>query len=629
MPYCGLHSSVAAIGTGDTLMTEKLYYGLYTAIAAIALSVHLIINWQQLVDWRKDKSRLGARECSRFLICLSIFFVSDILWGIFAGLKFPRLLFADTTFFFLIMVLSVCAWTRYIVVYLEMTGKLRQCLLWTGNGLLAFFVPALAVNCFTNIFFSVNADGTYTGGPLRHLVYIVLIAVNIFGSGLTLGKLLSTEGAIQRRNKMAFAFGITMTAAIALQFADAFLPLYSIGSLFGCCLLHVFVFEDERDEMYQKEMLAKTYETQLETERAAAQAKSLFFSTVSHDIRTPLNAIVGFSELLEQGVNDEAERARCIASIRSSGKVLVRLVDDILDLSKLESGKLEIIEEPTDMPTLVRDVIAAGELAREHKSLNLDSEIDEMPWVSIDPQRIRQILFNLLSNAYKYTDRGTITVRARWNEGTLVLSVADTGRGISKENIDRIFQPFVQLADKNHRNGTGLGLPICQRLVRLMGGELTVASEIGVGSTFTVTFRNVRTVEPSVVRSEHMEHPGLAEHAQCRVLVVDDSAVNRTVLKAMLTKIGVENVTTVENGREALTALKGGADFDLVFSDLWMPEMDGRELVRFIRADAQLSHLPVYLVTADVEARSQAESDGFTGILLKPITLEKLRSLFG
>ena len=120
---------------------------------------------------------------------------------------------------------------------------------------------------------------------------------------------------------------------------------------------------------------------------------------MSHDIRTPLNAIVGFSELLEQGVDDEAERDRCITAIRSSGKVLVRLVDDILDLSKLESGKLEIIEEPTDIPALVRDVVAACEYARAQKSLTLDSEIDEMPWVSVDPQRVRQILFNLLSNA--------------------------------------------------------------------------------------------------------------------------------------------------------------------------------------------------------------------------------------
>ena len=239
-------------------MTEELYYSLYSAITSIALGVHLIINWRQLVGWRKDKSRLGARECSNFLICMAVFFVSDLLWGISAGLRLKHLLFASTTIFFLAMVLSVCAWMRYIVVYLEMKGRLRQCLLWTGNCLFAFFVPALAVNCFTNIFFAVNSAGSYEPGPLRYLVYEVLLAVNIFGSGLTLGKLLSTEGVIQRRNKMAFAFGITMTLAIALQFVDAYLPLYSIGSLFGCCLLHVFVFEDERDEMYQKEMLAQT-----------------------------------------------------------------------------------------------------------------------------------------------------------------------------------------------------------------------------------------------------------------------------------------------------------------------------------------------------------------------------------
>ena len=601
------------------------YYSLYSTIAAIALSVHLIINWQQLAGWRKDKSRLGARECSRFLLCLSIFFVSDILWGIFAGLKLPRLLFADTTFFFFTMVLSACLWMRYMVVYLEMKGRLRRCLLWAANGLLAFFAATLTVNSFTAILFSVTADGSYTAGPLRDLVYVLLIAVNLFSSGLTIVKLLSTEGAIRRRNKMVFAFGITMTAAIVLQFADAFLPLYSIGSLIGCAFLHVFVFEDERDELRRKEMNAQG---QLEAERASAQAKSLFFSTVSHDIRTPLNAISGFSELLKLGIEDEEERARCISSIYSSSKVLSRLVNDILDLSKLESGKLEIIEEPTDIPALAREVIAACEIARTDKNLALQQEIDEMPWVSVDPQRVRQILFNLLSNAYKYTDRGTITVSVRWHEGTLTLSVADTGNGIAKEDIERILQPFVQLADRNHRKGTGLGLPICQKLANLMGGELTVASEVGKGSTFTVTFRNVRTAAPSANRTGHLDLPKFSDHSRCRVLVVDDSAVNRAVLKAMLAKIEVKNVTLAENGREALEILKHDPDFTMVFTDLWMPEMDGRGLVQAIRADAKLSHLPVYLVTADVEVRGQTESDGFTDILLKPIKLENLRSLF-
>ena len=600
------------------------YYYLYSAIATIALGIHLIINWQQLAAWKNTKSRLGARECSGYLLCLVLFFVSDILWGIFAGLGLPRLLFADTTAFFLTLALSVFAWTRYVIVYLEMSGKLRECMRWAGNGLLALIIGGLTVNCFTGIFFSVDASGDYSSGPLRHLVYTLLLVFNVFCSALTLAKLLRTKGAIRRRNMMVFVVGATMTAAVVLQFGDAFLPMYSLGSLFGCCLLHVFVFEDERDEMRRKEMLAQA---QLETERAAAQAKSLFFSTVSHDIRTPLNAVVGFSELLQQGVDDDTERARCIASICSSGKVLARLVDDILDLSKLESGKLEIIEEPTDIPALARDVAAACEVVRMHKSLVLESEIDEMPLVSVDPQRIRQILLNLLSNAYKYTDRGTVTLRVRWHDTTLTLSVADTGKGISRENIGRILQPFVQLVDKNHRNGTGLGLPICQKLARLMGGELTVESQVGAGSTFTVTLHNVPVAEPPV-HPEHMKHPAHSDHSCRRVLVVDDSPVNRAVLKAMLAKFGVDKVETAQNGQEALAVLKRDPEFDLVFSDFWMPEMDGCELVRAIRADARLAHLPVYLVTADVESRGQAETDGFTGILLKPVTLEKLRTVF-
>ena len=601
-----------------------LYY-FYSSIAGIALVVHLIINWQQLVNWRNVNPRAGATEFRHFLVCLLFFFVWDVLWGVFAHLKWSRFLYADTVVFFMTMALSVYSWTRFIAVYLKMDGRLRAYLLWTGLGLLEFFAIGLVVNSFTGIFFTVDTQCVYKAGPLRQLSFTLLVAFNALNSVVTLLMLLRTEGAIRRRYKMVFAFGITMSAAIVIQIGDAFLPVYSIGCLFGCCLLHVFVVEDEHDEMHRQELLARQYEAQLESERTANQAKSLFFSTVSHDIRTPLNAIVGFAELLEQGLPDETERARCISSIRSSSKVLARLVDDILDLSKLESGKLEIIKEPTDVPTLVREVIAACEVARTRKSLELKTEIGKMPWVSVDPQRVRQNLFNLLSNAYKYTDRGTVTVRVGWQDGTLTLSVADTGKGISKENVPRILLPFVQLADKNHRDGTGLGLPICHKLAMLMDGELTLSSQVGVGSTFTVLLRNVKTVEPPTSQPKQAEP---SSRAPSRVLVVDDSAVNRAVLKAMLAKSGVTNVTMAENGREALKILKSGTSFGMVFSDLWMPEMDGKELVQAIRADAKLSRLPVYLVTADVEVRNQPGIESFSGILFKPITLETLHALF-
>lgn len=596
----------------------------YSIIAGTALGIHLIINWKQLFYWRNAKSYAGALEFRRFLVYLTAFFVFDVAWGMFAGLKWRWFLYADTLLFFLAMALSVYAWARFIAAYLKMHGVRRLCMLWIGRGLLAFFAGALVANLFTGLFFVVDDRCVYATGPLRQLAFSLLAAFNAYGSVSTLFWLPHTEGTLKQRNKMLFAIGIAMTMAILFQLGDPFLPLYSLGNMFGLCLLHVFVVEEVRAEMQQKELLSRQYKTQLEAEHKANQAKSLFFSTVSHDIRTPLNAIVGFSELLEQGVPDEDERARCISAIRSSGKVLARLVDDILDLSKLESGKLEIIEEPTDVPALAREVIAACEVVRMRKPLALESKIGDVPWVSVDPQRIRQILFNLLSNAYKYTDKGTITVGVGWQEGTLTLSVADTGKGISRENIARILQPFVQLADKNHRDGTGLGLSICQKLASLMGGELTVASQVGVGSTFTVALHGIKTVEPPAIKPDRSGQPGITPS---RVLVVDDMPVNRAVLKAMLAKCGVKDLTVAENGRDALKILERDPNFNLVLSDLWMPEMDGNDLVRAIRANAKLSNLPVYLVTADVEARKKAELDGFSGILLKPVTLDGLKAL--
>ncbi|MBQ7251132.1 MAG: response regulator [Kiritimatiellae bacterium] len=607
-------------------MQECFASHLYSIVAAISLAVHLIVNWKQLFVWCDPGSRPGAFEIRHFLVCLTVFFATDVLWGVFEEMKWRTWLYADTLLFFLAMALSVFAWTHFIAAYLEMKGPPRAHLLWTGRGLLAFFTAALVVNFFTGGFFAIDRNCVYAAGPVRQVALLTLVGINAYGSLATLYRSVNARGSLRRRHTMVFAIGTVQTAAILFQLGDPFLPLYGLGCLFGVCLLHVFVVEDEHDEMHRKEMLAHDVAAQLEAEREANRAKSLFFSTVSHDIRTPLNAIVGFSELLSQGVEDGAERARCLASIRSSAKVLARLVDDVLDLSKMESGKLEIIEEPTDVPALVREVVAACEVARARTSLVLRTDIGEMPWLEVDPQRIRQLLFNLLSNAYKYTAFGTISVRARWQDGTLELAVSDTGKGISEENIARILQPFVQLADRNHRDGTGLGLPICRKLANLMGGELSVESKIGVGSTFTIALRNVRTAEPPAGRTARAaRQPG---RVPSRVLVVDDSPVNRAVLKAMLAKCGVTAVAVAENGRKALSQLKADPHFDLVLTDLWMPEMDGCALVKAIRADARLAHLPVHLVTADIEARKQVGADGFTGLLLKPLTLGRLQALF-
>jgi len=374
-------------------------------------------------------------------------------------------------------------------------------------------------------------------------------------------------------------------------------------------------------------------------ERQFFRMQTLFFSTVSHDIRTPLNAIVGFAELLdEDGVADVAERGEYLKTIRSSGKMLARLVNDVLDLAKLQSGKLEVVKEPTDVPQIIREVVASFEVIRARKSIVLKAEVDEMPRLVTDPQRLRQILFNLLGNAFKYTSEGTIAVRGTWREGTLALTVSDTGCGIPKGDQKRILKPFVQVADRNHRDGTGLGLPICTRLAKLLGGELTLESAPGKGSTFTVTLRGLEVGGAYFAQSQNPTRPAMAlskyapptSSARRHILVVDDSSVNLAVLKAMLGRCGAADILTATNGKEALAVLDEHPEIDLVFTDYWMPELDGAGLLRAIRANEKDGrHVTVCLVTADVDANKSYGARGFDEIILKPISPEMLAKIVG
>ena len=615
-------------------------YKLYSSISGIVLVVHLIINWRQLFHRPQIKSDATALEFRRFLVCLSFFFVWDILWGVFAALKWPHVLYVDTVLFFMTMALSVFAWTRCVVAYLGLDGWLRRYLLWTGGGLLVFFIIAMIVNVFTGSFFRIDAQGTYREEVLRDVALLLLAAFNGARAGLTLFRSLRTEGALRRRNMMVFAFGITMLSAILLQLGDPFLPLYSIGCLFGCCLLHVFVIEDQRDEMYRKDLLARDYEMQLEAERAAGQAKSLFFSTVSHDIRTPLNAVIGYSELMKHGIADEEERKHALDAILSSGHILLDLVNDVLDLSKLDAGKTVLMPELTDFEQLASEVLHAFDVAVSGGDVELKEDFGPVPALMIDQHRVRQILFNIIGNAVKFTEHGEIVLTARFEKttdgdaatGTLTVSISDTGCGIPQDDLERILKPFVQAKNSGAAKGTGLGLSICQQLISLMGGTMTVKSALGEGTTFTVVLPDIPFSDAGTggkTASNQVSPVSLSAAENLRVLLVDDVPVNLRVLQALLRRLNVTDVVTAGNGAEALETLEKDPSLNLVLTDMWMPVLDGEGLIREIRSREQWKDLAVYAVTADVEVQKTFRKSGFTGILLKPITLEKLRAVIG
>ena len=361
---------------------------------------------------------------------------------------------------------------------------------------------------------------------------------------------------------------------------------------------------------------------------------NIFLSTLSHDVRTALNSIVGYAQMLKLGIPDAAERKTALDSILASSTSLLALVNDVVDFSRLESGKLEIIPVPTDIQRLVRDVAEFHQLSAQRKNLALSIETPYAPELVVDPQRVRQILSHLLENAIKFTEKGGVFIEEKYSGGELTLKVSDTGPGIPPERLDAVVhnEPGNRAIHGGDERAE-LGLAIVRDLVNCMGGEISIASEVGVGTAFTITFPNVPALE-----TDHRKQFSLTQRIRLaaksdgdvtrRILVVDDSPAGTAVIKGLLKVLGYTNVAVAENGREALAMLDIAEDqpFDVVLTDLWMPEMGGEQLMKAIRADERFENLPVYAVTADVVAGKDF-ADGFTGILLKPVTLESLKAV--
>ena len=405
------------------------------------------------------------------------------------------------------------------------------------------------------------------------------------------------------------------------------------------------------------------YSTIARREKEASKAKSYFFSTISHDIRTPLNAIVGFSQMLKLGFKTNEERDEAVDSILVSGKSLLSLVNNLLDLSRREAGKAGLSPAPTDCRAVLHEIAMAFRIGSSKPGLEVRDAIGEMPRVVVDPLLFRHIATNLVANAIKFTEKGFVEVRARFDRnedgetGGLLFEIEDTGIGISDEDKHKIDLPYTQTTSKFSRNGgTGLGLAVCRQFAEAMGGTLTFESELGKGSTFRFTLPNAKIVpaaeaaaaqvreEPSAEAliagvAEKREQPvsvapagqteTAAPAANPRLLLVDDAKMNLVVLKALVKRIGAFDIETAMDGREALARLKDASAprIDAVLTDMWMPEMDGEGLVKAIRADASLARLPVHVITADVELQETYAEKGFDSIILKPVTVNTLGPL--
>jgi signal transduction histidine kinase/CheY-like chemotaxis protein len=385
---------------------------------------------------------------------------------------------------------------------------------------------------------------------------------------------------------------------------------------------------------------ARRLVTESEKAKAASQSKTDFLAAMSHEIRTPLNGVLGMAQSLQAAELPEAEADK-VDVILDSGKALLLLLNDILDLSKIEAGKLEITPTHGDISHTIRRTCELFEPKAAEKGLTLRLVIDErLPQgLAYDPLRVRQCLSNLISNALKFTHEGGVTLdvsseEAEKGDVLVRIGVSDTGIGMTQEGQGRLFEAFSQADASTTRKygGTGLGLAITRQLARLMGGDVSVRSTQGVGSTFTLVIRAASAPAVSAPIIQSASHSTSAPATQkallgSRILLTDDNTINRQVIKLFLAPLGCQ-ITEAVNGREALDKLEN-QPFDLVLLDVHMPVMDGKEAIQRIRSSTEAwRDIPTIALTADAMLgdRERLLALGMTDYLPKPIDQRALIS---
>jgi signal transduction histidine kinase/CheY-like chemotaxis protein len=367
---------------------------------------------------------------------------------------------------------------------------------------------------------------------------------------------------------------------------------------------------------------------------AANLAKSEFLANISHEIRTPLNGVLGMAHVMSDDALSHAQRQR-LSVIQESGATLLALLNDVLDLSKIQAGKLELERTGFNLHDLCRTVCATFEGLAAAKDLQLGFSIEtegQLYWEG-DALRIRQVLSNLIANAVKFTDHGVVRLHVALADVGLAFSVIDTGIGMKPEQISRLFQKFSQADASTTRRygGSGLGLAICHDLVRLMAGELGATSAPGEGSTFTFTLPLQRASEVAAGAATHASGAPAPEHDRpLRILAAEDNPTNQLVLRALLQPLDLE-LQVVSDGRQALEAFQQGS-FDLVLMDVQMPEMSGVEATRAIRRHEVAvgrERTPIIALSANVMTHQIEDyrAAGMDDHLAKPIDIAKLYAL--
>ena len=627
----------------------------YSIIGILAAMILLIINRDVL--WPRDRQAPAPtrRNYRRFLLGVLAYYVTDALWGLLETRGQTALLYADTVVHFGAMAAAVLLWTQYVVAYLEGGNAFARLLHRAGQVFFGFEVAAILVNFFVPVLFRFDASGAYHAGPVRYVTLAIQILMFLLASVYTLSVTSKTRGKVRLRHLTIGLFGIAMILLITVQVFFPLLPLYAMGYMLGTCLLHSFVVEDEKEE-YRREL-----EDAVERERAqtqaltesrealkealavaeqASKAKTAFLSNMSHEIRTPMNAIIGLNNIALNDPSASDQMKEYLTKIGGSAQHLLGIINDILDMSRIESGRMVIKSEEFSFAKSLEQVnmIISGQCRDKglHYRCQTSGRIDD--YYIGDGMKLKQVMINILGNAVKFTPEGG-TVSFLIEEGprfdkkaTLKLVVRDTGIGMSPEYLPHIFDAFSQedSSSTNKYGSTGLGMPITKSVVELMNGQIDVQSEKGKGSTFTVTV----TLGESDRRTS-ADDAGLPDH-QLSVLAIDDDAIALEHVRIILGQVAV-SCDTARSGPRGLEMIRmrhaRRENYDLVLVDWRMPGMDGIETAKGIR-DIVGQEMPIIILTSFNwdDIADEAKAAGVDTFVPKPLfagnVLDEFREAF-
>ena len=481
---------------------------------------------------------------------------------------------------------------------------------------------AMVGTVFLPITYMETEDGNYSYGLLPYMLYAVLAVFLL----LILSVLCRYWKKINAKKKNVIS--LAMAIELLAMLFQAFYPLALISGMGMMLVALSFYLTMENPD------IALVQQVQKERQKAdeANAAKSTFLSHMSHEIRTPMNAIVGMTDIMLRTDLTEEQR-EYLTNIKSSGNALVSLINDILDISKIEAGKMELVEDIYEIEPILNDIRMIIQNRIGDKPVKLFYEIDNLPdKLYGDGLRIRQIMINLLNNAVKFTEEGHVKLKIRKENQTvegvmLFVSVSDTGQGIREEDLKKLFGAFEQVDTKKNKGkeGTGLGLAISSELIGMMGGKLEVKSTYGAGTEFF--FRIFQKFVPADLETEEKVDENMNFTApEAKILVVDDNEMNRKVAVGLLEPLQMQ-IDLADNGKKALVMIQE-KKYHMIFMDHMMPIMDGVEATKCLRQmeDSYYKELPVIALTANAmkESKQMFEEAGMNGFVAKPIEMKQI-----